>query len=145
MQPLHNGLNATRIQVRQPEARIHTPLRRTELWTWRGPLGPPIHIAPLPSSAPGGPKLFRKSMAAVCQAAEAGYEFHGTLNGPGMEITGCQGAYPCCARCCSTKIRRPCKLSSKLRMPRLISIVMWALAEHLTVSSRYIFWTGRLI
>jgi FAD/FMN-containing dehydrogenase len=90
MQPLYDDLNSVGIET--PNVKP-TPYAYNGPRTGVGdvPLNTRYASRLFPRTHWEDPQLFDKSMAAIRQATEAAYVFHGTLNGPSKEIAGWPG------------------------------------------------------
>ncbi|KAI1861747.1 uncharacterized protein JN550_010687 [Neoarthrinium moseri] len=91
MQPLYDDLNKTGIAVRNVRAAQSFPYGSRGSGRGAVPNNRRYTSRLFPRTHWDDTKLFQQSMAAIQTAVEAGYTFHGTLNGPGSEIAGWPG------------------------------------------------------
>ncbi|KAF3012995.1 hypothetical protein E8E14_006946 [Neopestalotiopsis sp. 37M] len=91
MQPLYDNLRDTGLTVKNVKPAMSSPYGTRSTGVGAVPNNKRYTSRLFPRTHWDDPELFQQSMAAVRVAVEAGYTFHGTLNGPSLEIAGWPG------------------------------------------------------
>lgn len=91
MQPLYDDLRGAGLDVQNVKPAFSSPYGFGGSGVGAVPNNKRYTSRLFPRTHWDDPELFQQSMAAIRVAVEAGYTFHGTLNGPSTEIAGWPG------------------------------------------------------